>query len=437
MASVEDFKYAMVLWKELELPKTINRELHIDLKADKIITIAGVRRSGKTSIMFQCMDGLMAQRVKKDNIIYVNFENERLVATKATDLDNLLVAHSQVFDPDGSKVIYLFLDEIQNVENWDKWIRKIYDTKRYRIIVTGSSSELLSREIATALAGRNLSYIVYPFSFAEFLKAKQLEPEMAELRYSSKRGAVLKAVDEFMEFGSFPEVALTNDRSRKIELLSTYFDAIFFRDLIKRYNLRETGALNVFLKVLAGNYASYFSSVKTCNYFGSIGLKISRITLLNFLEYSKAVFFAETLEQYLKSPRKRLARQVKSYIVDLGLSRLFADIDKGRALENCVFLELLRMRRGAESVHYLKLKSGKEVDFLVRGDSSELIQVSYDISNPETKKREFDAIVEAAESLGLKSGTIITYDYEKSEMIDGIKIKCVPFWLWALGDHNQ
>jgi len=436
MASVDDFKYVLTLWKEMELPEIIERKITLDLDADKVIVIVGVRRSGKTSLMFQHIRELMKKGIKKDNIIYVNFENERLIATKAMDMDNILVAHSQIFNP-VKGLIYLFLDEIQNVENWDKWIRKVYDTKKYRIIITGSSSKLLSSEISTALAGRNLSYIVYPFSFKEMLKARGITTEISSMKYSAKKGTVLKMLDEFLEYGSFPEVVLSNDNTRKLELLSSYFDAIFFKDIIRRYNLRETGALNIFLKIIASNYSTYFSSTKAYNYFGSMGFEISRVTILNFLEYAKSVFFAEILEQYLKSPRKRFARQVKSYIIDIGLSKLFTDIDKGRALENAVFIELLRRKKVSDSIYYIKLKSGKEVDFVVRGESIKLIQVCYDISSIDVKDRETSALVEAAKALKLKKGTILTYDYNGSEEVDGIKIEYIPFWEWATSEEQR
>ena len=431
MARINDFKYVLTLWKDMKLPEVIERKIELDLDADKVIVIAGVRRSGKTSLMFQHIKELMKRKVTKDNVIYVNFENERLIATKATDMDDLLVAHSQIFNPVGG-TIYLFLDEIQNVENWDKWIRKVYDTKKYRIIITGSSSELLSSEIATALAGRNLSYTVYPFSFSEMLKSRGITADINSIKFSSKKGTVLKALDEFLEYGSFPEVILSDDTTRKMDLLSSYFDAIFFRDIIKRYNLRETGALNIFLKIIAGNYSTYFSSTKTQNYFNSMGFEISRVTILNFLEYSKSVFLAEILEQYLKSPRKRFARQVKSYIIDIGLSRLFTDIDKGRALENAVFIELLRRKKISDNIYYLKLRSGKEIDFIVGWKSTKLIQVCYELSSIDVKNRETSALVEAAKALKLKEGTIITYDYGGSEIVDGIKIVYLPFWEWAL-----
>ncbi len=431
MATIEDFRYVTELWKNLEIPPTVRREIDIDIDADKIITVAGVRRAGKTSLIFQCVADLLKNGVKKDNIIYVNFENERLIGTKATDLDNLLIAHNMAFTPQPG-IIYLFLDEIQIVENWDKWVRKIYDLHKHRIVITGSSSELLSSEIATALAGRNLSYTVYPFSFREFINAKGIKEEKEDWKYSAKKGLVLKELDELLEYGSFPEVTLTKDDNRKMELLSSYFDAIFFRDIVKRYKLRETGDLGVFLRILASNYAVYFSSSKTYNYFSSVGLKLSRKTILNFLEYAKSVFFATTLEQYSKSPKKRFAIQQKTYVIDIGLSKLFGDVDKGRALENAVFMELLRHKKIGESIYYLKLKSGKEVDFIVKGKNTQLLQVSYDVSSPEARKRETSALVEAAKTFDLSDCKVVTYDYENEETVDGLKIKFVPFWIWAL-----
>jgi hypothetical protein len=431
MTRIDDFKYVLTLWKEMNIPDVIERKIKLDLDADKVIVIAGVRRSGKTSLMFQYIEELMKENVAKDNIIYVNFENERLIATRATDMDDLLIAHSQIFNP-SEGTVYLFLDEIQNVENWDKWIRKVYDTKKYKIIITGSSSELLSSEIATALAGRNLSYTVYPFSFSEMLKSRGIVADINSIGFSSKKGTILKALDEFLEYGSFPEVVFSTNTARKMDLLSSYFDAIFFRDIIKRYNLRETGALNIFLKIIVSNYSTYFSSTKAQNYFNSMGFEISRVTILNFLEYSKSVFLAEILEQYLKSPRKRFARQVKSYIVDIGLAKLFTDIDKGRALENAVFIELLRRKKTPGNIYYLKLKSGKEIDFVVDGKSKRLIQVCYELSSAGVKNRETSALVEAAKALKLKEGIVITYDYSGSEKVDGIKITYRPFWEWAL-----
>ncbi|MCL5252740.1 MAG: ATP-binding protein [Candidatus Thermoplasmatota archaeon] len=429
MVTVEDFKYTITLWNGLEIPDIVERDVKIDLDSNKIVAIAGVRRSGKTHVMLQCINSLLKRGIKRDNVLYVDFENERLVGVKATDLDNLLVAHRELFNPDG--IVYVFLDEIQNVENWDKWVRKVYDTRKYRLIVTGSSSELLSSEIATSLAGRNLTYVVYPFSFEEYVSARGIKISRLQ-KYSTDRGIMLKATNDFLEFGAFPEIAFTPDISRRLEILSSYFDAIFFRDIVRRYKVREVGELNVFLRIISSNYASYFSSVKSLNYFKSIGMKISRMTILNFLGYAKSVFLVGLLEPYEKSVRKRVSRQSKSYIIDIGVSRLFSDIDKGRSLENAVYLELLRKKGQADTINYLRLKSGKEVDFIFGGRRKELIQVCYDVSDESTRSRETGAIVESALKLGLKKGTVITYDYEGKEVVDGISIQFIPFWIWAI-----
>lgn len=201
---------------------------------------------------------------------------------------------------------------------------------------------------------------------------------------------------------------------------------------MRRYKLREVGELNGFLRIISSNYASYFSSVKSLNYFKSIGMKISRMTILNFLEYAKSVFLAELLEPYEKSVRKRVSRRSKSYIIDIGVSRLFSDIDKGRSLQNAVYLELLRKKGPADTINCLRLKSGKEVDFIFGGRRKELIQVCYDVSDKSTRSRETGAIAEAALKLGLKKGTVITYDYEGKEVVDGISIQYIPFWIWAI-----
>ncbi len=243
MATISDFKYLLTLWKERQMPEIINRDIKINLSKKKIVTIAGVRRSGKTSLMFQCIKDLLNKGIKKENIIYIDFENERLINTHAEDLDNLLIANIELFRSEGD--IYLFLDEIQNINYWDKWVRKIYNMEKYYIIITGSSSKLLSSEIATSLAGRNITYMVYPFSFNEFINAKHISIDTTK-KYSIEKGIILKELNEFLNYGSFPEMAFINNENTKIEILSSYFDAIFYKDIIRRYNVREINDLNIF-----------------------------------------------------------------------------------------------------------------------------------------------------------------------------------------------
>lgn len=429
MVTTEDFKYALTILDSHSPGGFIKRDIKIDLNSNKIIAIAGARRTGKTYVMFQYINDLKERGVAKDNILYINFENERLIGLNAKDMDLLLVAHKELFNPDGK--IYIFLDEIQVVENWDKWVRKIYDTGNYQIILTGSSSELLSSEIATSLAGRNLTYTIYPLSFSEYISAKGLKVDKL-LKYSTDRGTILKAVRSFLEYGSFPEIAVLGDNTRKLEILSSYFDAIFFKDIVRRYRIREINELRIFLRILCSNYASYFSSVRVLNTFKSMGWNINRATILNFLEYSSNVFLVQKLEQYEKSTTRRLTLHKKVYTIDTGISRLFSDINMGRALENAVYLELLRKRN--KDISYLKLKSGKEIDFVVGERTKEIIQVCYDVSDPDTRSREVSALLEGAKYFGLKAAKIITYVFEDEEIIEGIKIQYIPFWIWALNE---
>ncbi len=411
------------------MPEIINRDIKINLSKKKIVTIAGVRRSGKTSLMFQCIKDLLNKGIKKENIIYIDFENERLINTHAEDLDNLLIANIELFRSEGD--IYLFLDEIQNINYWDKWVRKIYNMEKYYIIITGSSSKLLSSEIATSLAGRNITYMVYPFSFNEFINAKHISIDTTK-KYSIEKGIILKELNEFLNYGSFPEMAFINNENTKIEILSSYFDAIFYKDIIRRYNVREINDLNIFLKIMASNYGLYFSSVKLYRYFLNMNSKISRTTIINFLYYSISVFMVYKLEQYKNITTKRISGNIKTYIIDTGISILFSDIDRGRSLENAVFMHLIRNKKPYEKIYFMKLKSGKEIDFLILGKNKEILQVSYDVSNPETKNREVSAIIEASKSLNLNYGTIITYNYTNEEIINGIKIIYKSFWEWSL-----
>ncbi|MEM0139618.1 MAG: ATP-binding protein [Ferroplasma sp.] len=429
MVDIEDFKYVLTLWKNFKIPDLINRDININLDTNKIITIAGVRRSGKTSIMMNLINKLIKNKINSENIIYINFENDRFININATDMDKMLIAYDELFNYDKNNDIYIFLDEIQNVKNWEKWIRKIYDFKEYKIIISGSSSKLLSQEISTALSGRNINYIIYPLSFKEFLKIKKINFDKS-IYYSTDKGIVLKFLDEFMEYGSFPEIAIESDVNIKLNILSSYFDSIFYKDIVERYNIREISSMKLFLKLVLMNYSGYFSSVKLYNQFNSLGYKISRTTILNFIEYVKSTFAVYSVEKYDKSYAKRISSSLKLYSVDTGISNLFKGIDKGRALENIVYMELLRNNRH-DDIYYIPLNSG-EIDFFIDGKTKEIINVSYDISDNETDKRETKPLIEACKMFNLNNGKIVTYDTYREIEMGNIKITYMPFYMWAL-----
>ena len=219
------------------LPETLERDMHIDLAVDKVIVLAGIRRSGKTYELYNIIKKLLLLNIPRNRILYVNFEDERFMNSTHEDLDKIIDIYREISGVDVGTKVHLFLDEVQNIEGWDKWVRRMYESENYKIFVTGSSSKLLSSEIATSLAGRNITYIVYPFSFKEFLSFKKIAVD--RLSVYSNKGNYNKLLDEYLINGGFPEVVKTENPDSKIRILSSYYDAIIFRDLIQRYRIRD------------------------------------------------------------------------------------------------------------------------------------------------------------------------------------------------------
>jgi len=435
----DDFKAVLAWWKRLKLPEMVSRELVLPASPTQVISVVGVRRCGKTYLLLNTMKQLLRE-LRKDNIVYVNFEHERLRNLDAGDLEELLVAQREIFEPDETKPVYLFLDEIQNVRDWDKWVRRIHDERRFRIFITGSSSKLLSREIATSLRGRCLSFTLYPFSFAEFLKAKKYPLEsLAEIQYSEERGKVLKLLREYMEFGGFPEVVLEGDEETKNRLLSSYFETIFYKDIVERYGVKNLALLDGFLRYAINNFSSYLSLTKVEKYFKSTGIKCSKKTLANFLRYSEAVFLLFPLEIFSYKIKDRMQYPRKIYCVDTGIINRFTQKiseNLGRLAENVVYLELRRrFEPPTHELFYWRDRQFGEVDFVVKEGLrvKQLVQVCWDPSDEETKKREVRGLVRAMGEFGLKEGLVLTGDFEGEEKVGGKRIVYRPLWKWLLG----
>ncbi len=388
--------------------------------------------------MFQLINEIL-KNIPKDNILYVNFEHERLRRLDANNLEDMMKIFYQIFSSEEQSPIYLLLDEIQNVADWDKWLRRIYDTGKFRIFISGSSSKLSSKEIATALRGRCIDFTVFPFNFREFLKAKKVVLEdVTILGYLEERGKVLKFVEEFIRFGGYPKVVLTEDYELKEMILKTYYETIFYKDLVERYRL-DPIILDTFLRYAVSCFTKQVSVSKIYNFLKSLGLKCGKATLINFLKCSEEVFFLFPFEIYSYSIKKKLQYPKKLYVVDNGIARvLFPDSLKsiGRLMENCVATELLR-RVGKDNISYWKeygKRDGMEVDFVVRDGLivKELIQVFYAYGKDDIDRREIRALVKASEELKCNNLSIVTWDYEGDLKIDDKNIKCTPLWKWLL-----
>jgi len=438
-----DFRVVISEWLSTELPSIIEREVKIPLKPSLIPTIIGPRRAGKTYLMFHTIKRLLEEeKVRKENILYVNFEHERLKDLEARNLEEMIEVYYQLAHPKGE--IYLFLDEIQKVKDWELWVRKIYDFKKFRIFITGSSSKLLSREISTALRGRSIDFLIFPFSFKEFLRVKNFRFENLNLlALTSERGKILHLLEEYLVFGGFPEVVIEENRNVKIRILRGYYNTIFYKDLVERFNVENFSLLDTFLKFCLSNFSKYFSISSTYNFIKSIGLECSKQTLSDYSKYAEEILFLFQIPILARSHKTQKQYPKKIYVVDNGfISSLYPElVSFGRLMENLVAVELIRRSElfSNFSVYYWKeygKREGKEIDFIIKEGLriKQLIQVTYASNKDEMNQREIKALEKAYELFKKDRPEllIITWDYEDILKKDNLEIKCVPLWKWLL-----
>jgi predicted AAA+ superfamily ATPase len=374
--------------------------------------ILGVRRGGKT---FQAIE--MSLEIPEDATLYYNFEDP--IFYNEPDVANLDLLLATAIEFRRSKIELLIFDEIHNVDGWERWLRKLIDSKQYHIIVTGSSAKLLSRELSTALSGRALKYEVWPLSFLEFLAFTGRE--LSSLNESRKH------LREYITWGGFPEAVLTPDDNAKRKLLRQYLDDIVLKDVISRNEIRSKRTLDRLVMF-------YLTNISSCHSINSIrnAFEISADMVNGYtaaLTDTYAVLEVERFDPNLK----RQARAInKIYSIDTGLrkvgSRSISD-DLGKLLENLVYLEL---RRRSQEVFYFS--ETKEVDFIITESykPKRAIQVCADLSLPQTRARELEALDECMSSLGVSQGTVVTFDQtENFASASGRKIKIVPFFKWV------
>jgi predicted AAA+ superfamily ATPase len=431
----EKLKIVIKEFHESILPDLIERQEVFDFSilkspVKKVITIVGPRRAGKTFFLFQTVKKLLKQGVDLSDIIYINFEDERILPMQGADLQLLLEAYFELYE--GKESPYVFLDEIQNISGWDKFVRRLND-RGFTIFLTGSNSRMLSREIATSLRGRTLVYELFPFSFIEYLEAKGVKPGK-NVAYGKKRHQITRFYDQYFRCGGYPEITFVEDESVKGRIVQDYFNTVFYRDLVERYRIKNTELLRQWLNALVTNVSSLISLTKIENDFRSRGMKkLSRATLSTFAGYVEDVFFGFFVEVFSTSVRKRQVNPKKFYLVDLALHNYLALEfleNRGRLLENLVFLAL---RRKGHPIFYYKTTQGYEVDFLVKDKGKErLIQVCHDLNRTDTFSREKKALVSGLQELGLKTGTMVTNHEKRVEKVGKFTLNIVPAWEWLL-----
>ncbi|MGQ9596598.1 MAG: ATP-binding protein [Thermoproteota archaeon] len=419
-------------WLSREIPKLVEREYSTDL-SNHVTAIIGPRRAGKTYFMFQIAKTLMEKDFSKENIAFVDLEDVRLQALKPEDYSTFVKTLHETFVEKDGKII-LLLDEVQNLDSWEKWVRTLHDSQNYYIFVSGSSSKLSSKEVSTELRGRYVSKLILPLSFKEFLKFKNVEPRYLDA--PEARGRLLQKLKEFMEFGGFPEVI--NKDYGKIELLRTYKETIFYRDVVERFRVRDVSSLDTFVKIIMENFGKYVSISKIGNYFKSLGLRKSKKTIANYLKYLETAFFLFPVEKFGYKTRERVMQPRKIYPIDLGFYKLSPrfSIDYGVLMESLVAIELFkRSFYERTEFYYWKDYQGREVDFIIKNGLSirQLIQVTYASNKSEVKEREVEALIKASADLSCKKLLVITWDYEDEEKTDRRTIKYIPLYKWLLG----
>lgn len=388
----------------------ISRDIEFDkyFKTPQITIISGIRRSGKST--------LLAQFSKKfNNFYYINFDDDRIADFTIKDFQQLMIVFQKLY---ASKII--FLDEIQNVQGWERFIRRIYD-EGYKIFITGSNAKLLSSELATHLTGRYVKIELYPFSFKEFLQFKKVEYKK---KTSAVKAEILKYFDEYLKLGGFPDFLKYNDE----EFLKRIYNDILYKDLLVRFKIKEVKAFKQLASFLFTNFtkeASYNSLKNTLGFKSSTSVK-------NYIDFMQESFLIFELYKYDFSLKKQFVSDKKAYVIDNGLRNtvsFYFSEDLGKLLENLVFLEL--KRRGNEIYYY---KNKKECDFIIKNKSIivQAIQVSKDMEPGKNRDREFSGLTEAMEEFGLKEGIILTQYQEDTVKKDDYIINIVPVWKWLL-----
>ncbi|OPY25547.1 MAG: hypothetical protein A4E23_00048 [Methanomethylovorans sp. PtaU1.Bin073] len=399
-----------------DVRELVKREMLDEIKEKRsnlIVIVSGLRRAGKSTLM---------NEIRKDNLhesYFVNFDDERLFDFTIADFQMMQELLIELY---GERNIYFF-DEIQNIQGWERFVRRLHDNGK-KVYVTGSNASMLSREMGTHLTGRHLSYSLYPYSFKEFLYFKKYELPISEALTTTEKSTIKRYFNEYIEVGGIPEFV----KSRDELYIKTLYENILYRDIITRYNLKDEKALKTTVYFAASNIAK---EISYNNIRKLTGLS-SATTIKEYFEYLENSYLAYLLPRFSTSLKVQVYSNKKVYFIDTAIARILGfrtSEDYGRILENIVFMEL---KRESKEVYYHK--ENKECDFVIRDgyNITEAIQVTQSLENPDTRKRELDGMLDAMKAYKLKEGLILTDDTEDEIEIEGKKIFVKPIWKWLL-----
>ena len=398
-------------FKEIEQARNgVPRIVKFPETSQMIKVIIGMRRSGKTYTLYQQIHQLLDQGIAKERILFIDFEDDRLFPMTATKMAELIDEFYSIYPENHERKCYIFLDEVQVVDNWHQVVRRIFKSKAIELTITGSSAKLLSTEINTSLRGRSLATEVLPYSLNEYRLAHQLplpKPPYSRQTYDCAN----KQLQNFFNTGGFPAVQYMQLHDWR-ETLQNYVDSVILKDIIERHGISNTALLKYLTKTLLINAAAPFSIHKFYNDIKSQGYKVSRETLHYYMDYLEDSFLIFMVHFYSESIRAQQTYRYKTYVIDNGLINAYSLKVKDlyhKCLENQIYLDL---RRQGKKIYYYNTTQHYEIDFVTvdKQGQRELIQVTWDMDDPKTAEREQRALEQAESELGIK-GRIITSRY--------------------------
>lgn len=426
------FQSIIALHQE-EIPLSLHeRSLQLPLNKQRIVTVTGVRRCGKSSLLHLTINRLLASGVDKEQILYIGFDDERLANMDVSDFDEILQAYRLMYPDRPLSSVYMFFDEIQIVKGWELFVLRVYKSYCKNVYVTGSTAQMLSGEMSSALRGWPDEYTEYPLSFKEFIAFKGVKAN----RYTEEGAALMANMfKSYLLTGGFPQAVLANVETERVKLLQAYFNTMLFRDMIEHYNISASpSVVRYFLKRVFNNITKPSSVNNIYNDLKSQGLKLSKDSLYQWLDYACNIFLLHKVPKYSKSIIKQSTSLSKYYVVDFALAKsvlLPQSEEKGKALENAVYMHLARHLNENEQIYYFN--EGAECDFVIANDEGvkELIQVCWELDEFNTP-RECGGLCAASAATGCKKASIITCNQAQSIHYGDLQINVVAAWNFML-----
>lgn len=425
--SKKDIFKTLIAQKQSEMPfSVIDRDVSLPIDGKEIITIPGVRRCGKSTLMEIAINRLLANGVRKENILWIGFDDERIKYMTAEELDLVLQAYREMYPATELKDVWMFFDELPLVKDWEYFVLRLFKGSCKHIFICGSNASTLSVEMKSALRGWPREVEVWPLSFREYLRFKGVD---ADSHLEQDKARVQVAFNEYNRLGGMPEPTLMPVLSEKYRKLQDYFDVMLLRDLVEHWQISKPQTVRYFLKRVMTTIARRLSVNAIYREIKASGRKVTKDDLYDWLAWAQSIYLVRKLDVYSRSVKSEISIPGKYYVIDNGLRSAVIPLqsdDDGTQLENTVYIELIRRKGHNAELSYFS--GSGECDFVVsEGDEvKRLIQVAWDMSDSETRKREFSGLLEAAKATGCRDLTIITRDEEGEEIRDGLNVKIVP-----------